>query len=242
VEATSLAVYGSPPPRLKAVLTPGRTAGAARGVRLTARHPHVLAPPTGQRTVACHHHATSGPAPGLSARRIWRTAPAGPPKRGLLSGGDSGDEARVRLPSHHPHALRRSRGGGLRVETTGPFWITLFSFWALCVSTARASAGAPADPRPEREPTADHPVTDAARVRALPGAAPDVPAMQAHTAQVGRAAAARTDGGDGEPAGAHGSPSPLAAPRAVGSSPAISLGVRGSFPGEMSTAGANSSA
>jgi len=209
--------------------------------------PPRLTPPAGQRTGAArHHHAASGPALGPSARRNLSGRPRRASQAGLLSGGDSGDEARVRLPSHHPHVLRRSRGCGLRGAATGPFRITLLSFWpsrarSRRVGPARASAGAPADPRPEREPAADHPVADAARVRALPGAAPHVPAMQADTAQVGRAAATRTDGGAGEPAGAHGSPSPLAAPRAVCSSPAISWGVRGSFPLEMSAAGANSS-
>ena len=241
----------------------GRSRGGSPGVPPLMRRPWE---PRGQRAVcgapratptfdpasrpadgtARHHHAASGPAPRLSARRILSGQPRRASQAGLLSGGDSGDEARVRLPSHHPHVLRRSRGCGLRGAATGPFRITLLSSWPsrVCsrhVSPARAWARTPADPRPEREPAADHPVADAARVRALPGAAPHVPAMQADTAQVGRAAATRTDGGAGEPAGAHGSPSPLAAPRAVCSSPAISWGVRGSFPLEMSAAGANSS-
>jgi hypothetical protein len=113
----------------------------------------------------------------------------------------------------------RSARAGLRVRRPS------------CVCSRRvgpglAWAGSLPYPRPEREAAADHPVPDAARVGALPGGAAHAPAVEADAAQVGLTAPARSDGGGGEPPGAHGSPSPLVVPCGLGPGPAAAAGAR----------------
>jgi len=59
----------------------------------------------------------------------------------------------------------------------------------------------------------DRTVIHAARTRAGPGRAAYAATMEADAAHVGGAASACAESGGGEPPGAHGSPSPLAASR-----------------------------
>jgi hypothetical protein len=59
----------------------------------------------------------------------------------------------------------------------------------------------------------DWAVVHASGTRAGPGRATEAATMEADAAHVGGAAATCAESGDGEPPGAHGSPSPLAASR-----------------------------
>ena len=59
----------------------------------------------------------------------------------------------------------------------------------------------------------DRTVIHTAGTRSGPGRAADAAAMETDAAHVGGAAAACAESGGGEPPGAHGSPSPLAASR-----------------------------
>jgi hypothetical protein len=169
----------------------GGTPCAAHGVP-----PPRLTPPPDRRP---GHRAPSA----RGARMARGSAPG--------RGGGCGDDARVRRTRHHPHALRGSAvGSGTRSSS--------------CVRSGRAvaalaSAGVLRYPRPEHRAAAEHPVPDAARVGTAPGRAPQAAAVETPAAQVGLAAAAATDGGGGEPPGAHGSPSPHAAPCGPGPIP-----------------------
>ena len=71
----------------------------------------------------------------------------------------------------------------------------------------------PSDPRPEGETATDGTVGHAAAARSRPGRAAYAATMEADAAHVGGAASACAESGGGEPPGAHGSPSPLAASR-----------------------------
>jgi hypothetical protein len=245
-------------PASGAVRPPGRwlgaIAGAARRARRTSHHPHVRPrqPPGGPGT-ARHQLAAPGrpgeATPGGAGRRGWGRecgSRATTPTSWRGWGRERGSRATTptsccaTVPrwccgsaptwcwDANPTWCCSAATAGARPARAG---VRLRRSSCACsrrVGPAVAWAGSLPDPRPEREAAADHPVPDAARVGALPGGAAHAPAVKADAAQVGLTAPARSDGGGGEPPGAHGSPSPLAVPCGLCPSPAAARGARAS--------------
>jgi hypothetical protein len=184
---------------------PASPAGAVRRVRRTAAPPPRPAPPADRRP--------GRRAPSARGARLARGSDPG-------RGGAAGMATRVRLTRDHPHgAAGMGRVCGSRATTPTlccaavPTWCcgaapTSWTAaatgvrpagdrcrWSSCARSRRvgpavAWAGSLPYPRPEREPAADHPVPDAARVGALPGGAAHALAVKADAAQVGLTAAA----------------------------------------------------
>jgi hypothetical protein len=231
----------------------GRIAGAMRRVRRTTHHPHVWPrQPTGGPDTARHQDAVPGwpgeATPGGAGRRGWRRecgSRATTPTLcfGTLPRWCCGAAPRWLCAVVNPRWWRDATPRSC-CEATPTWWRDATPRWYCeatgvrvrrpsCVCSRRvgpglAWAGSLPYPRPEREAAADHPVPDAARVGALPGGAAHAPAVEADAAQVGLTAPARSDGGGGEPSGAHGSPSPLVVPCGLGPGPAAARGGRAS--------------